>query len=213
MTDPLINRVLVALIAPIVTVLLAAVLGHRLTAWWNEKQKRRELEFTLANTFYSGYGEFCAIWKEWNFLFSLFSIDSDELGKNRILLQQRASKSEGVIEGVLLKLAAERSLSDLEASDLGRLRQAFQVLRESIQDNEKIDYGHSDHPKYLAFKRLVTLAGNLISTSSKPLPTAGEAFKSFKEITANKHEDNWYYPESNTVNIHQIENASSTHNR
>src|SRR5262249_31112144 len=53
-------------IGPAVTLLLAAVIGQRLSAYWTERQKRREFELSLANSFYSSYGEFFAVWKDWN---------------------------------------------------------------------------------------------------------------------------------------------------
>jgi hypothetical protein len=187
------EKLVVALAGPMMTLLLAAIVGQRISAWWSERQKRRELELALANSFYSGYGEFCAIWKEWNWNFSEMRTRPDELTRSQAALHERACRAEGAIEAVLLKIAAERRLSLGEAAELGSLRQSFQVLRERIQANKPISYGSSDHPDYLEFKRLATLVGNLLAARSGRLPTATEAFDSFREITDNRHEARWVH--------------------
>lgn len=187
----IIEKLIVTLAAPIATLLLAAAFGQRLSAWWSEKQKRRELELALANSFYTGYGEFCAIWKEWNWSLSNLGVGSEELMRKHMSLQERACRAEGAIEAVLLKIAAERRMSRAEAAELGSVRQAFQVLRERIQQGRPISYGSSSHPDYLEFKRLATLVGNLLASRSGRLPTAAEAYASFQEITDNKHEMRW----------------------
>jgi hypothetical protein len=42
-TDPVLIRILIAAIGPAVTVLLAWLVGHKLSAKWAERQKSREL--------------------------------------------------------------------------------------------------------------------------------------------------------------------------
>jgi hypothetical protein len=60
------EKVVLNTVGPTVSLGLAALIGQRLSAKWAERQKKREHELALANTFYSSYGEFCAVWKDWN---------------------------------------------------------------------------------------------------------------------------------------------------
>jgi hypothetical protein len=179
-------------VGPVVTMVLAAVIGQRLSSSWAERQKRRELEFALANSFYTGYGEFCSIWKYWNqSLRELADRDPNELKKRREALLDRACRAEGAMEAVLLKIAAERVLDQSQKADLGNLRQAYQVLRERIEQGIKISYGVSQHPDYLEFKRLATLLGVLLTQQSARRPTPQEAFSAFETITHNSYEYRW----------------------
>jgi hypothetical protein len=183
------QSILVATIGPVLTVLLAAIIGQRISAWWSEKQKRRELELTLASGFYSSYGEFFAIWKQWNWVKRAAS--DPGFHEVQTALYDRACTAEGAIEAVLLKLAAERRLSPEETDKLGVLRQAYQMLRECIWDAKRIPYSSANDPQYLEFKRLSIFLGNLLATKSGTVPSLSQASKSFAEITDNKHELRW----------------------
>jgi hypothetical protein len=55
--DPVLIRILIAAIGPAITVLLAWLVGHKLSAWGEERQKSRELAILAANKFYRIYGE------------------------------------------------------------------------------------------------------------------------------------------------------------
>jgi len=167
-------------------------IGNRIAAFWAERQKRRELELALANAFYSHYGEFRAIWRFWNQSVEELAADSEEFKRRRETLLDRASIAEGALEAALLKVSSERLLTFTDQEDLGNLRQAFQVLRERIQENIPISYGYSEHQDYLEFKRLATRFGTLLaSRSSQRAPTPEEAFLAFREITDNKYQPRW----------------------
>ncbi len=179
-------------IGPVISLVLAALIGQRLGAYWAERQKRRELELSLANTFYASYGEFCSVWKYWNQSLGELPKDSEELKHRRDSLLDRASKAEGSLEAALLKVASERLLDKSEQVDLGNLRQAYQMLRERIQEGVMISYGASCHPDYLEFKRLATRFGVLLASQpSRKAPTPEQAYLAFQEITDNKHETRW----------------------
>ncbi len=157
-------------IGPLVGVLVAWIIGNRISATWNERQKRRE--------------------KEWNWY--LRSLDPSGVRRDvHAAFVARASRAEGVMEAVLLKVASERKLTHWQACALGKLRQAYQVLRESIADGEPISYGSHDDAKYMAFKRLATFLGNLLVSRAGNIPDAQDAFHSFVEITHNRHEMGW----------------------
>jgi len=177
----------VAAVGPTATVLLAGFLGQRFSAMWSYRQKRRELEMALANSFYTSYGDFISVWKQWNWCKKTITNKSDLLEK-QIELHAMASSVEGNIESVLLKISSERILSDEDLDRLGVLRQSFQFLRENIQKGESVSYGYASDPGYIKFKELSTFVGNLLAAKSTDLPSHAEAFKAFVEITDNRHE-------------------------
>jgi hypothetical protein len=56
-------KALLSLAAGIVALLLTWLVGQRLTYWWNVRQKRRELQLSALQQFYTAYGEFFAVWE------------------------------------------------------------------------------------------------------------------------------------------------------
>ena len=190
--NPEVQKALLSLAVTVIGLGLTWLIGSRIAAHWDERKKRRELELSLANNFYLQYGEFCAIWKFWNQSLNELTKKSDEYKKRRNDLLDRASRAEGGLEAALLKVASERILDVTTQVDLGNLRQAFQVLRERIEEGIPISYGSSDHPDYLEFKRLATRFGILLaSQSSKNMPNQKQAITAFHEITHNKYESRW----------------------
>lgn len=191
MSAEFLEKLALALVGPTFALLLAAIIGQRLSAWWSERQKRRELELALANDFYAYYGEFFAIWKEWNWSLKEERQETVEWKKYRSTLYARACKAEGSFEAALLKISAERTLNHEQIEDLGLARQGYQELRESIGLNIAISYGSSNDDRYLAFKRLSTLIGNMLVSRSQAIPDASQAYRNFREITDNRHEGRW----------------------
>lgn len=183
--------VLKSAIGPVATVLLAWAVGNRLSAAWAIRQKRREEARAAANEFYRLYGEFFAIWKLWNY--SLKAAEAPDHTARGWELLKRSAAAEAGIEALLVKLTSERHLDagDLEA--LGRFRQGFQSLRQSIRNGQKLDWWSSDHPEYVAFKRLASHAGRLVSSVDQAAtPTITDAQTSLLAITSNTWEDRWY---------------------
>lgn len=190
--DPEVWKALLNFVVTVSSLMLTWFIGNRVAMHWAERQKRRELELALANTFYTYYGEFRGVWRLWNQSLEDLSPDSEGWKKTRENLLDRASRAEGGLEASLLKVASERVLTKDEQADLGELRQAFQVLCERIQEGVPVSYGSSKHPDYVEFKRLATRFGTLLaSRPARRRPTPKEAFEAFLEITANYHESRW----------------------
>jgi len=190
--DPEVWKAILSLAVAIVTLGLTWLVGNRVTAFWSERQKRRELELALANSFYSHYGEFRAVWRLWNWSLKKLASDKDAFSKARSELLDRACRAEGGMEAALLKVASERVLDDTARQNLGNLRQAFQVLRERIEEGIPVSYGASEHEDYLEFKRLATWFGTLLAARpAKRVPDPTDAYKAFREITHNKYEPRW----------------------
>ena len=123
--DPEVKKALLQFALLLVGFVLTVGVGHWVASYWAERQKRRELELALANNFYNHYGEFRAVWRQWNMLLNELPKGSDELNKAREGLHDRASRAEGGLESVLLKIASERVLDETAQANLGNLRQAF----------------------------------------------------------------------------------------
>lgn len=126
---------------------------------WDEKKKRRELDMAAVNQFQRFYGEFKTIWRLVRTYHNSFKAeeknklpqptDADYIWK----LMDRASKVEGDLEALLVKVATERRLNDTNANDLGLYRQACQKLREAIKKG-KSEYFQRDSEEYYLFDEL-----------------------------------------------------------
>jgi hypothetical protein len=175
-------------ISTLVAGALALTVGAALTVFWNIRQKQRELDLSTAESFHALYGEFFAIWKLWNYL---LADPCDE--RRRWELLTRACAAESGIEAILGKLAAQRCLSDEAQRDLARFRQGFQTLRQRIRDREKLDWGHSTHPQYVAFKDLASRVAALIhSGGGRPTRAATKRARNWGEITSSEFEGTWW---------------------
>lgn len=163
------------------------LVGQRLTYQWNLRQKRRESDLATAADLQRLYGDFFAVWKEWN------AVAPNNDAQARAALLRRACDGEGLLERVIVKLASERRLSTADRETVGRFRQGYQRLRRSIRDSERLPWQGSEHPEYLAFKRLavaVTLIVGREPGRSRIGPD--EAFAAPRDITANRHEKDWF---------------------
>ncbi|MGW4851942.1 hypothetical protein ACWEPZ_12030 [Streptomyces sp. NPDC004288] len=182
--------------APLLTVV--ATLGGgwlvttRVTDRWDQVKKQREMGLSAAQDFQRLYGEFVAICKTWNALTSHHTpVTTPEHSGWSCL--ERATAAEGAIEALMAKLAAERLLNDDEIDVLGGVRQAFKVVRRTIERGEPLGWGASGVAPYMALKSLSAAMSVLLSSPSqgKGRPTAARAARAFAEITDNRHEMSW----------------------
>jgi hypothetical protein len=167
------------------------VIGARLTYQWNLRQKRRESDLATAQDLQTLYGEFFAVWKLWNTAQRRAGLDGSE--RLRLKLLRRACDAEGLVERVFVNLAVERHLSARDRETLGRFRQGYQRLRHAIQDDRPLGWTSSEHPEYLAFKRLAVEVASIVYAEGAGgrAPSGSEAFAALREITANRHEESW----------------------
>jgi hypothetical protein len=163
------------------------LVGQRLTYQWNLRQKRRESDLATASDLQRLYGDFFAVWKEWNATAPTVDVQA------RALLLRRACDGEGLLERVIVKLASERRLSAGDRETVGRFRQGYQRLRQSIRDSERLPWQGSEHPEYLAFKRLAVAVTLIVGREpGRVHVTPDEAFSALRDITANRHEKDWF---------------------
>lgn len=162
---------------------LAWFVGQRLTAYWNGRQKEKEFDLVTARDFHDLYGEFFAIWKLWNY-YHKESKGEVLPGISRWGLLERACKAEGKLESTLVRLTCEKSLEEIDIKTLGRFRQLYQELRETIRDGRPLDWNNSEDPDYLEFKTLAPKIAALIV--GKPINNKSSI--ALIEITSNRHE-------------------------
>ncbi|GAA4574689.1 hypothetical protein [Planotetraspora kaengkrachanensis] len=190
------------LVVAVLTLSLGWLVGNRLTARWDERKKRRELDLVALGVFYDIYGQFFAVWKLW----SNAPADMRNQDDFRRSLLDRAAEIEGKLESLLVRVASERNLSDGDCVLLGCFRQAVQCLRESIREKEPLRsliiqpggkrvismlwYG-SDAPPYLAFKALAAFAADLLSKSNDAGTKATTGYSALKQITSSELERTW----------------------
>ena len=170
----------------VVLLCLAWLVGQRLTYTWNLRQKQKETDLTTLRDFQMLYGEFFAIWKLWNYLIRDIA-DQELVGASRWTLLDRAATAEGKLESTIVKIACDKHLTPNEIELLGRFRQRYQKLRQSIRDNRALTWDSSQHPEYVQFKRLSPKVGALIGGNLFVLNTelVGD---SVEQITSNKWE-------------------------
>jgi hypothetical protein len=179
--------------------------GQRLTHIWNIRQKRSELQLASLQQFYVAYGEFFAVWKLWNRL-DHHALSFDD---RRWELLKRAAAAESTVEGILVKLSLEIDLKE-NADNLGRFRQAFQQLRESIRDTALLPWPSGDCPEYKTFKALaIVVAGLLNAKWSSSRICSRRARKQLETITSNQWEGAWILPEYQELSRANSNNAIS----
>lgn len=162
------------------------LVGQRLTYQWNLRQRRREADSATARDLQRLYGDFFAIWKLWN-----GAARGAGAAAHGDLLR-RAAEGEGLLEAVLVQLATERRLSADDRVALGKFRQAYQRLRRAIESGQPLPWSTSEHPEYLAFKRLAVAATLILQRDEAGgRVTPGEAFEALRDITSNRHEEAW----------------------
>jgi hypothetical protein len=166
----------------------SALIGSRISAIWNLRQKQKELDLATARDFHALYGEFFAIWKLWRYAHRNERVGfAPSEGVERTELLRRACDVEGKLESTLVRLSCERVLGYEDIKAIGQFRQLFQQLREAIFANQDIDWGWSEHPEYVAFKTLATRVALLIVDDGRR-PSKEAAAEALLEITSNKWE-------------------------
>ena len=137
------------------------------------------------------YGEFFAVWKLWNYYVRDVGPEAFP-DASRWKLLERACAAEAGVEATLIDLASKRRLNPTAIEDLGKFRQVYQQLRESIRDNRPIEWDWSEHDEYTAFKQLAPRVVHLIRTGRHARGRrVVEQVNAWLEVTSNKFEDFW----------------------
>ncbi len=180
------NKFIKAALSAATGVLLLALtwlVGQRLAYQWNVRQKRRELQLTALQRFYIADGEFFAVWKLWNRL----DREAQTFDDRRWELWKRAAAAESSVEGTLVKLSLEIDLNETDVRNLGRFRQGFQQLRDSIRKDVLLPWHYGDCPEYKTFKTLSVVVAALLNSQWSNSPTSRKrAQEQLMAITLNR---------------------------
>ncbi len=188
------TEALLASIPALLGVLATGLVGAGLTSLWNLQLKRRELDLAAAKRFHDLYGEFFSVWKLWNYYVRDVGPDAFP-DASRWKLLERACAAEAGVEATFIELASKRRLELTAIEDLGKFRQVYQRLRESIRDNKPIEWDWSEHDEYTAFKNLAPRVAHLIRTGRSTRGTIPEErAEAWLAVTSNKFEDFWLEP-------------------
>jgi hypothetical protein len=193
------QSILTPLLTPFLTALFAVLLGYPLARYWQERQKRRELALATTDKFYRVYGDFFKVWKLWNYTFiphpSGDEVTAEEREETRVLLSDRITSAESELEGIIVKVACERTLAPHEVEALGKFREAYQQLRNAIRDRKRLNWASREDPKYVAYKRSSAAVAYLISTLELvATPSPYRIIKQIEAITAKRWEREWTEP-------------------
>lgn len=175
----------------LLTLLLTWLLGSWISTFWTNRQKRKDGDIAAATELYTLYGEFLAICKLWNRLDQVCS--PDQVEPQRLKLLERASLMEGRFESLLLRLTCQLEWTQKGLDDLGLLRQTFQYPRSLISKTMPLPWSSSEHPQYLAFKRISSAIGaKLARRSLRERPFIEKSKRQFIYTTANiPHEESF----------------------
>ena len=175
-----------------ITFAFVAVLGGAAGALWANARHRRELNLAALARFYDVYGTWFATWKAWSAL-----LDGRLPEGDRSTLLKQATVAEGQFEALLVKIAIERRLSPGEVGRLGRFREGYQQLRESIEAGVelpfRVQFSDDERSAYVAFKSLsvefaALLSGRrhtfVLESETWGRPTLPQSQKGFVEVTS-----------------------------
>ena len=145
----------------------------------------------------------------------------------RALLLQRAAEAEAELESLLVKVATERRLTYAQMLRVGRFRQGYQRLRESIEQDVALRWwirGPDENVgPYVAFKALAAEFASLLdggfswrTPSSIIRPSSASAQRALVTITSwqpeedakgNPRKEDWWRVEGNAhalANVHAL---------
>lgn len=191
MLDIELQKALFGVIPVLAGVLATGVVGSGLGFWWNLQLKRRDADLATMKAFHDLYGEFFAVWKLWNYY--VREIGPEHFPDiSRWKLLERACAAEGRMEAVLIDLSSKYRSDPGALERLGRFRQVYQQLRESIRDNEPVAWDWSEHPIYLEFKRLAPVIAYMARGGWEAGHLSFERqADAWLDVTHNRHECFW----------------------
>jgi hypothetical protein len=184
-------KTVMPLLIAVVTLTGGWIIGTRVTDRWDRIRKQRELDLAALTLFYQVYGEFIAIWKAWGAA-KRYSDTVSPPEDVRWKLLERAVALEGSLEALLIKLAAERPLTDKDIDILAGLRQAYKSLRKEIRSDESSNWASRSNPEYDALKGCATYVNSLL-TMRPPTdrPEVTNSSNAFKRISDKAYQGNW----------------------
>jgi hypothetical protein len=190
MLDTETEKALLGVIPVLAGVLATGLVGSGLGYWWNVQLKRREADLTTIRAFHDLYGEFFAVWKLWNYYVE--DIGPEHFpDASRWKLLERACAAEGRMEAILIDLSSKYHSDRSSLEKLGRFRQVYQQLRETIRSNKALNWNWSEHPTYMAFKCLAPVVAYMTRGRRKDDHFYDTQIEAWLYVTDNRHERFW----------------------
>jgi hypothetical protein len=146
-----VGNILSGIVVALVVAALGVVVAMVFTQRWQDAQARRDRDLAGAVDFYRAYAEFFATWKVWNTYQPDRhpDLELNQLGDGQHFdLLRAASRAEARIEFMLLRIAAERSLSNEAAAALWCLRTAAKQLRYAMREKRSLSWWRTQSPTY-----------------------------------------------------------------
>ena len=197
------TAIISAVVAPVLTLGLAWLVGHSLTTRWDTVKKQTELDLAAMEQFYRIYGEFFAVWTLWE-----DAIQQDSGKRNELF--ERIATAEAQLEALIVRISCQRALTKDEIHVTGAFRQAYQTLRKCMKHGQSLSVDHgwnaSNAPPYAAFKGLAASVAVMLRPKqigvwhmpSVSAQTAQAAAESLRALTSNAYE-RWKLPPGQTL--------------
>jgi hypothetical protein len=199
--------IVAAILAPLITAVLAWGVGSLITDRWDEMKGRRDLDLLAVSEFYVSYGEYVAVWRLWSAR-KRYEDTAHPPGDVQWLLLSRASDVESRLEALLIRCTTERSLSQNQQEQLACFREASQQLRESIRSDSALNWFSSggessrEYRGYQAFKGLSASFAHMLQQprprvrllrgrTTAGLPTVKESRDAWRYVSSGAHKDQW----------------------
>jgi hypothetical protein len=208
------EKAIVALLAALFSSVLLWVVGKRVAYHWDERKRLREGDLAALATFYKLYGDFFAAWKLWNShkKQSVGAVSDREVQWNVL---RQVEIAEGGFEALLVKLASERRLESPDQRLLGSFREAYQMLRECVRNDQPLAWWASDKPshaegfrQYRAYKALAEYVALRLESPRKAKvdkPSDADAIRALLRITdAQAFRDSWWMIAEQELDLLQI---------
>lgn len=197
------QQIILAVVQAVAPVFLLLVGGQFLLNRFEISKKRRSQEIELAafirerqyealENLYVLFGQFMALYRRIN------SPSTDLSDKNtKAILFAAVVETEASIDAAILRIGSEfthDNEQELEAR-LGSLRQSVQIWRESIHEESRLPFSHSEQEDYLRFKTSFAettayLSSKIYGSLSPEKVKMEQANRLLVGAFSNKHE--WY---------------------
>jgi hypothetical protein len=152
------------------------LIGLRLTANWNLRQKKNELNLSTLQAFHTNYGDFKELVKIWRLVKKSIAVPVKVPPEERWILLKRACALESKTEALVLRATSERLLTASQLETLGLYRQAMQSIRESIRDDVACPLG-SRGTEYMLLNQLAPAVASILSAELSPKAPPPEVAK------------------------------------
>jgi len=173
------QEVIKALLVVAVTLFLAP----RITARWQLRNKRRELDLATVAQFSSAYAEYKEVWRLWR----IAQPQNDAAKRDELL--KRAIAAEAKADAIIVKVVVDRVLEPQEKRALGLFRQSYQFLRHRIAEREPMTFDWTT-PEYIVFNEYTARVARLIDQgASLEPPSADVAAEQIHEVSRVRIED------------------------